>query len=87
MTGADERNDNMAKSMTFERLYDKLGKQPCRNMHETVNLKISTENLNHLLQESRNFDTELCIPLILKFSESGKPYFSAEKLYKTSENE
>ena len=68
----------MAKSMTFELLYDKLGKQPCRNMHETVNLKISTENLNNLLQESSNSDTELCVPLALKFGETGKPYFSID---------
>ena len=65
----------MAKSITFEQLYDKLGKQPCRNMHGTVTLKISAEHLKNLMHGS---DTELRVPLTLKFGEDGKPNFSAE---------
>lgn len=74
--------DDMAKSITFEQLYDKLGKQPCKNMHETVKLNISVKQLKNLLfqleesNKSVQENTEICVFLILQFSKSEKPYFS-----------
>lgn len=64
----------MGKSITFDQLYDKLGKQPCRNMHETVKLNIDVRKLKNILQLEDS--AEICLPLTLRFSKTGKPYFS-----------
>ena len=70
----------MEKSITFEKLYDKLGKQPFKNMHGTVKLNIDVRKLKNILQFEDS--AEISIPLTLRFSETGKPYFTVEKLDK-----
>lgn len=67
----------MEKPITFDQLYDKLGRQPCKNMHETVKLKIDMRKLKNILRSEDG--AEVSFPLILRFSETGKPYFSVEK--------